>query len=266
MQDRMENESTREGREKYEGGDIVIRSPFMQKLENFWYHYKWQSLIALFLVFTLVICSVQLCTREEYDVHVLYAGSDDIRMTAGDGLSEYRVIYSSLKLCAEDFDENGETVLNFQTLFLPSEEEIEEINRINKEENTGLEVQTHVVMENADQFDGLMIISDYYLCFLSEANYLSYRAKTDGFFAPLTSYVGDADVRYYEGRTDAVYLNSTVFGSLPGFKDLDESTLICLRSVSEVAKRADRKGSAKSFAAAEKMLKNIFATVESTEG
>jgi hypothetical protein len=258
MQDRMDNE-------KYEGGDIVIRSPFMQKLENFWYHYKWQSLIALFVVFTLVICSVQLCTREEYDVHVLYAGVDDIGMTASEGRLDYHVLYSSLKFCTEDYDGNGEIVPNFQTLFLPSEEEIEEINRANAEANTGLEVQTHVVMENADQFDGLMMISDYYLCFLSEANYLSYRSKADGFFVPLQPYVGGADVTYYEGATDAVYLSSTEFGGLPGFEKLSENTLICLRSVSEVAKRADRKGSAKKFAAAEETLKNIFATVVSAE-
>ena len=120
------------------------------------------------------------------------------------------------------------------------------------------------LLANADQFDGLMIISDYYLCFLSEANYLAYRTRSDGFFVSLAPYVGDAEVTYYEGATDAVYLHSTAFGQLPGFENLDESTVICLRSVSEVARRADRKGSAKKFAAAEKTLKNIFAVV-STE-
>ncbi len=245
--------------EKYEGSDIVIRSPFMKKLENFWYHYKWQSLIALFFVLVLVVCTVQLCTREEYDVHVLYAGPDDVRMTSGEGLSEYRILFSSLKQCVEDLDGNGEVVPNFQTLFLPSEEEIEQINKYHKEQNDGLEVQMNVVIENAEQLDGLMIISDYYLCFLSEANYLAYRDKTDGFFVPLAPYVGDAEVAYYEGAGDAVYLSSTAFGTLPGFEALDDSTVICLRSVSEVARRADRRGCEKKFSAAEKVLDSIFA-------
>ncbi|MBP3606002.1 MAG: hypothetical protein J6J66_05345 [Clostridia bacterium] len=246
--------------EKYEGGDIVIRSPFMKKLENFWYHYKWHSLIALFVVFALVICSVQLCTREEYDLHIVYAGPDDIRMTASEGLSEYRVLYSSLKLCVEDFDENGEIVPNFQTLFLPSEAEIEAINQQNREEKNGLEVQMNVVIENAEQLDAMMLISDYYLCFLSEANYLTYRDRAEGFFVPLAPYVGTAAVTYYEGADNAVYLSSTALASLPGFEDLDGSTLICLRSVSEVAKRADRRGWEKKFSAAQKVLKNIFSS------
>ena len=244
--------------EKYEGGEIKIQSPFMKKLENFWYHYKWHSLIALFLVLTVVICSVQMCNREDYDVYILYAGPDEIKMTAAEGLSEYRVMHTTLKQAVGDYDENGEASLNLQTLFLPSAEEIERINQINKEQNTGLEVRTDEVMKNADQFDGLMMISEYYLCILSEANYLAYRGKSDGFFVSLTPYVGDADVSYYEGATNAVYLHSTAFGRLPGLADLDEKTVICLRSVSEVAKRADKKGSAKQFARAEETLKNIF--------
>ena len=245
--------------EKYEGGEIAIQSPWMKKIENFWYHYKWHSLIALFLVLTVVICSVQMCGREEYDVYVLYAGPDDVQMTASEGLSDYRILHSSLKLVTADYDENGSVTPNLQTLFLPSEEQIQQINQMHKEENTGKEVQTQLVMQNAEQFDGLMTISEYYLCFLSEENYLSYRAKTDGFFVSLTSYVAGADVTYYEGATDAVYLHSTALGSLPGFEVLDEGTLICLRSVSEVAKRADRKGSEKNFFRAEQTLKNIFA-------
>lgn len=248
-----------EKQEKYESGEIKIDSPLMKKIENFWYHYKWHSLIALFFVLTAVICSVQMCTREEYDVYILYAGPDDVQMTADEGLSEYRVLYSSLKCAVTDNDENGEITPNLQTLFVPSEAEIEEINQINKEQNTGQEVQTQVVMQNTEQLDGLMTISEYYLCFLSEANYLAYRGKSDNFFVSLAPYVGNADVTYYEGATNAVYLHSTDFGNLPGLRDLDEGTLICLRSVSEVAKRADRKGSKKQFERAEQTLKNIFA-------
>ena len=247
--------------EKHEGGEI--RSPLMEKLENFWYHYKWHTLIALFLVVTVAVCSVQMFTREKYDVHILYAGPDDVKMTASDGLSAYRVMHSSLKLVVGDYDENGEVTPNFRTLFVPSEAEIEEINRINEEENTELEVQTQLVIENTSQMDGLLTISDYYLCILSEANYLTYRTKSEGFFVSLAPYVGDTEVTYYEGATNAVYLNSTAFGRLPGLADLDESTLICLRSVSEVARRADRKGSAKAFSAAEKTVKNIFAFEQS---
>ena len=248
--------------EKYEGGDIAIRSPLMEKLENFWYHYKWHSLIALFLVLTFTVCTVQMCTRSDYDLHVLYAGQSDVRQTASEGLSEHRVLVSSLKLVAEDYDEDGKQLLNLLTLFLPSEEEITEINARLEAEGEGYEVQTQLVIENGDQMAQLMLISDYYLCFLSEENYLAYSGRAEGFFVSLSSYVGGADVAYYEGRTDAVYLRSTAFGNLPGFEGLADDTLICLRGVSDVAKRADRKGSEKNFQRAEKTLESIFAYAE----
>ena len=239
--------------EKYEGGEIV--SPFMKKLENFWYHYKWQTLIALFFVVVFAVCSLQMCTREKYDVLILYAGASDVKKTAGDGLSEYRILYSSLRLAVEDYDENGDVNPNLQTLFLPSEEEIEKINASLPPD---YEVQTQLVMENAEQFNNLMILSEYYLCILSEENYLAYRDRAEGFFLSLAPYVGETEVSYYDGRQDAVYLHSLSFGQLPGCEKLDESTVICLRSVSEVARRADRKGSQREFLRAEQTLRNIF--------
>ncbi len=244
--------------EKYKGGEIKIRSPFMEKVENFWYHYKWHSLIALFLILTVTVCSLQMCNRADYDLHILYAGQHDVQKTASEGLSEHSILLSSLKQVTEDYDGDEKQLLNLLTLFLPSAEEIEEINARLEAEGEGYEVQTYIVTENADQMEQLMVLSDYYLCFLSEANYLSYRDRTEGFFVSLSPYVGAAEVEYYEGRTDAVYLNSTAFGSLPGFAELPQNTLICLRSVSEVAKRADRKGSAKNFESAEKTLRSIF--------
>ena len=248
--------------EKYEGGDIKIRSPFLEKVENFWYHYKWHSLIALFLVLTVTVCSLQMCNRADDDLHVLYAGQSDIRQTASEGLSDHSRLLSSLKQVTEDYDEDGKQLLNLLPLFLPSAEEIEEINARLEAEGEGYEVQTYIVTENADQMEQLMVLSDYYLCFLSEANYLSYRNRSADFFVSLVPYADSAEVTYYEGRTDAVYLHSTVFGSLPGFAELPEDTLICLRGVSEVARRANRKGSEKNFKSAEKTLRNIFTMQE----
>ena len=117
-------------------------------------------------------------------------------------------------------------------------------------------------MTNATANAVYELTTDYYLCFLSEENYLSYRGRSEGFFAPLTPYVGDASVTYFDGSESAVYLRSTAFGNLPGFEGLADDTLICLRSVSEVAKRADRKGSERNFQRAEKTLENIFSYAE----
>ena len=48
-------------------GEVATPSTFKEKLQNFIYHYKWHTVVALFLVVTIIICSLQFCTKEEYD-------------------------------------------------------------------------------------------------------------------------------------------------------------------------------------------------------
>lgn len=43
-------------------------------LDNYWYHYKWQTLIALFFIVVLAMLITQTLTREVFDISVLYAG------------------------------------------------------------------------------------------------------------------------------------------------------------------------------------------------
>ena len=62
--------------EKLNTGDpVIVKSGFFAWLDNFWYHYKWHSLIALFLVFAITVCTLQMCDKESYDIHILYAGN-----------------------------------------------------------------------------------------------------------------------------------------------------------------------------------------------
>lgn len=55
-------------------GDIRVKSSALEKMENFWYHYKWRTIGLLFLTAVLTICIAQCCRREKSDVVVLYAG------------------------------------------------------------------------------------------------------------------------------------------------------------------------------------------------
>ena len=78
-------------------GDIKITSPFFKKVENFFYHYKWHTIVALFLIVTITICSVQMCSKDSYDVYVMYAGNRDIKSMKNEGdVSEFSKVYKSL--------------------------------------------------------------------------------------------------------------------------------------------------------------------------
>ena len=83
--------------EKYdldgESGIKIEKGRFGVWLENFWYHYKWHSIVTLFIILVVTICTVQMCKKEEYDVHFIYAGSEQIRGVKAEGdLSLYQII------------------------------------------------------------------------------------------------------------------------------------------------------------------------------
>lgn len=53
------------------------------KFENYWYHYKWHTIIGLFFVITIIICSVQCASKEKADITaILYVDKNVADVTA----------------------------------------------------------------------------------------------------------------------------------------------------------------------------------------
>ena len=50
------------------GTDAKIHLPTNEKLENFWYHYKWHTITAVFVIVVGVILTLQLCTKVDFDL------------------------------------------------------------------------------------------------------------------------------------------------------------------------------------------------------
>lgn len=220
------------------------KSSFLERLDNFWYHYKWHSIIALFLIFTIVICSFQICSKESYDVHVLYSGNHEInRHGEGGNISEYAATLSSLERAADDFDEDGEIKVTLKDLFMLSAEEIKKIEESDKDN----EVNYALINENKQILRDTVMYSSYYVCFFSPSVYEEYKT-VDGveIFAPLNELVeNDTSVQYYS--ESAVYLSSTAFYSLPGISSLPSDTLIALKNPSVFASHFNKKDTERDY-------------------
>ena len=232
-----------------------IKTKFTTWLDNFWYHYKWHTIISLFLVFAIVICSVQMCQKESYDAYVLYAGNHEIERQSTDGdISEYKYATLNFSRVAQDYNDDGNTQISLKDLFLLSTLEIEEIEKSDKD----VEVNYSLLNENKKILKETMVYSDYYVCFLSKAVYEEYKT-IDGvqMFATLSPYVNDGTkVEYY--TDSAIYLNSTAFYSLPGISDLPEDTVICLKNRSAFSSHFNEKGAKKAHENSKDLIKNIL--------
>ena len=59
---------------KPEAGEIVVENRFLKWLDNYWYHYKWPTIVIAFFAFVCLVCFAQCSTKEEGDLTVSYAG------------------------------------------------------------------------------------------------------------------------------------------------------------------------------------------------
>ena len=103
--------------DKIEAGDINIaeKSKFFKWLDNFWYHYKWTLLIAVFFIVVLVVGLVQLFSKTESDATVMYAGPYQL---SNDEINAIRNDLTSL--LPYDFNGDEKNILHLlNTRFFP---------------------------------------------------------------------------------------------------------------------------------------------------
>lgn len=212
-------------------GEVATPSTPKEKVQNFWYHYKWHTLVSLLLVVAILVCSLQFCARESYDIYVLYAGSKNIGRTSSDGdVAEIVTVISSLKRLAKDFDGDGNTAVNFTNYYYLSTEEAKNTDDVNDA----------LLVSDKNALSTVLEHSEYYLCFISPAVYEAYHKVGDNeLFISLDGY-GESrpELEYY--NECAILLSSTPAYKLPGLSSLPEDTLICIRRPSVLGGKSDK--------------------------
>ena len=233
-------------KEHIEGvGEVTAPSTPKEKLTNFWYHYKWHSLVSLLLVFVIIICSLQFCKKESYDIYVFYAGSKSIGRTNENGnTAEIATINSSLKKIINDFDDNGEKNLNFSTYYFLSEEEMGKLDA---------SADYSYITNDRNTLSATLQHSEYYLCFISPAVYEEYNKNGElNMFLSLEEYASTySALEYY--APNAIKLSSTEFYKMPGISGLPEDTLICIKTPGALASKSKEH---------KEYVNNAFATLE----
>ena len=115
--------------EKIPESEIVLRGRFAKWFENFWYHYKWQTIGIAAAVIILLVCVLQTCSRKEEDLVLTYAGPRVL------SVSELQQVSSVMEtVMPYDGDGNGEKHTAWQTYQIYSKEQILEIES-NKDAN-----------------------------------------------------------------------------------------------------------------------------------
>ena len=179
--------------------DERVKSPFELKLENYWYHYKWQTIFGVFFLVVIIIATVQLVGNSGYSTNIVFA--TDVGFTPTQESIIQREV--SRALC-EDGDEIAINTVDMKADFAYQSQETF---------YSGLGITTYIYVMSERVFQEL---------------------NEMGRFAPIGAYVDDAEVEYC--TANGVYLKSTDFGKLPALASMPEDSVICLAAKTVITK------------------------------
>ncbi len=223
--------------------DTKEKSKLRLWCENYWYHYKWQTVFGVFFLIVGIICVAQTVNVQSYDAYVMYAGNYQMSRV------EFLDMQNELERVIVDGDGDGKIVVDMRDIMVLSAEEIQ------KRKDEGYEVMEGLMADNLTLFDNEILSGEATICMLSPM--LFERANAGGAFLPIAEFVGDAEAEYYSEY--GVYLHSIPFGELPGLRDLPEDTILCVRRVSTMASLFGKKEAERDHARNLEAVRTIFA-------
>ncbi len=196
-------------------------------LDNFWYHYKWHTIITLFFVAVLLICLGQCSSKDATDMTIAYAGGKTL---SGDEILGIREVLSAT---SPDKGKQGEKMqCALSTYAIYTDEELR-VLFTDEDGNFSLEGYERARLgsnQNAQNLQNYMMAGDSALWFVSEHVYSTMMGNKE-WLVPLSEMDVEipAEIVYDEY---AVRLSETAFYKYyDGMKVLPEDTLVLVRKL-----------------------------------
>lgn len=197
-------------------------------IENFWYHYKWQTLIVVFFVVFFLIAFAQMGAKTEYDAHILYTGPSylDGEVVADILSSVEKAAVQSAAIAENPADHSGDGILScdFNKLVYVSTQTALEY----KENDIYFNGATN--LDARGQFDNLIMIGEYVILFLDQSLYDS--TVDTGAFCKLADILDTVPENAYDEC--GIFLADLPIGTENGFRQLPDDTVVCCRGKSYI--------------------------------
>ncbi len=207
-------------RDKPEGGDLYVKHGKVWRwFDNFWYHYKWRTIIAAIGIFAVLFLTLSTCRRKAPDYYFYYAGPGEF---SGD---EQRAIVSALEREAGEDGRDADISISF--LFMMTNDQVARWNEENA--GSGYSVSGALIMQNRDLLSDEIMTGNALLFFMDPEVLASTQESSDAFlpirdFAP----AGTPDDAF--SGEYGIKLSYTVFAFDPAFKAFPEGTVLAIRN------------------------------------
>jgi len=201
--------------------EIVPQSKFSKWLDNFWFYHKWHLIIGLFVAFVLIIGLVQMATKENPDVIIMYAGPLSSTISEEE---DVRNAFNSV--IPVDYNNDGKKYTQLAMITIFSEEQIAQKYKDAQERGEEIIINTSTNASELQKYDNLIAAGEYSICLVDP--WLYERVKVANGFRKLSDVLGKTPENAYDEY--AIKLSETEFGKY--FSSLGvfpEDTLLCLR-------------------------------------
>ena len=210
--------------EKQAAGEIVVQNRFVKWLDNFWYHYKWHTIVIAFFLFVGVVCFVQ-CSTSQGSAAIRLAYVGGYEPTAEERQNILNVFES---VSPEEEGTGVGMAVDLRTFGVYSEEQIkklcwdEEAGQVHTPSANSLQQLSH---SNFEQFYSYSQTGDSAVWLVSEN---VYRENLDrSRIRPLSDLYQTAPESAYDEY--AIRLSETaLYNYYDALKALPEDTLIVL--------------------------------------
>ena len=196
---------------------------FKKWLENYWYHYKWLTIITLFFGIALIVCLAQCSAKDEYDMYALYAGPCYI---GGNESAE-------LRDAVNDYMETDRQNVCINSFVYVSESKRQEYKENDAYYNDGINMQ-----QTSDFFDFLYTAS-FNMLILDEELYSL--IKKDEILTPISEISEIGAERSDDGYCVRLY-DTALPQKYSLFANMPEDTVLCFRTkvlLQQVASKND---------------------------
>ncbi len=183
----MSDRSVHDREDKLEAGSLTASSPALKWLDNFWYHYKWTVIVVAFFVVVLIVCTVQLLSRPNYDTSVVLGCTYRMNSDEHEALNKLLV-----NICPSDFNGDGEKQINIMDYQVYSEEEYVAEAESYEAESDHFPINRQYNTDEYNNFNNYTLTGESSVYIISP--YLYELLRTSGRLLPLSDIYTDGEL------------------------------------------------------------------------
>ncbi|MBQ8742453.1 MAG: hypothetical protein IJZ03_03715 [Clostridia bacterium] len=223
--------------------EIKRPTSFLRWIENYWYHYKWHTIVGAFFAILLISLITQIASKEKYDLRIMFSGDLKVDIENSDMLVRLPDATAGIseafeQLMTEDYNGDGKKNAMTYGERLISPERQKEL--LQEAKDKSVETNEHWVFlysandynDSIERSQTLLITGEAIICLMDSHSYELYSKQS--MFARLEDVLGykpeEASDEY------SVLLKKTEFGEFfaENFEMLPDDTRLCIRKKATV--------------------------------